>query len=361
MMDEMLTFLKDHGVVLVFVVVFAEQIGIPLPALPLLIAAGVLAGAEHLNIVAVAAMAMGAALAADLIWYELGRRRGHRVLEFLCRIALEPRSCIMRTEEFFKKHGVRSLIVAKFVPGLSTVAPPLAGIAALPFSRFLFYNGLGIILWVGAGIGFGYAFSNRIDAAMEYASFMTPATIAVLAAALSLYLTGKAVRRRIELRRVPQVTADELWAKLEGPDAPVVVDVRAQSVTARDGVIPGALVIPADEISGRYRELPSDRDIVIYCACPGDVASATVVRFLRAQGLVRAKVLKGGVTAWRVARRRPMNTRLPAVSIGEPSHILAIDNGGLNLERRRDGSGPAGSIPGTIDSSLVRETDEVPC
>ncbi|HET6676285.1 MAG TPA: VTT domain-containing protein [Nitrospiraceae bacterium] len=357
----MLTFLKDHGLVLVFAVVFAEQIGIPLPALPLLIAAGVLAGAEHLNIVAVAAMAMGAALAADLIWYELGRRRGHRVLEFLCRIALEPRSCIMRTEEFFKKHGVRSLIVAKFVPGLSTVAPPLAGIAALPFSRFLFYNGLGIVLWVGSGIGFGYAFSDRIDAAMEYASFMTPATIAVLAAALSVYLAGKALRRRIELRRVPQVSADELRAKLEGHDAPVLIDVRAQSVTARDGAIPGALAIPADEISDRYRELPSNRDIVAYCACPGDVASATVVRFLHAQGLVRAKVLKGGVEAWRAGRRMPMNARLPGIPIGEPSQPLAIDNGDLNRERRDDVDGSAGSVSGEIDSSLVRETEEVPC
>jgi membrane protein DedA with SNARE-associated domain/rhodanese-related sulfurtransferase len=283
-------------------VVFAKQIGVPVPAFPILIAAGVLAGTGHLSVLAVTAAAVVAALAADWIWYELGRRRGRWMLDLLCRIALEPRSCITRTEDFFKKHGMRSLVAGKFVPGLGTVAPPLAGIAGLTLAGFLVYDGLGIFLWVGSTVGFGYVFNDRIDTAMEYAGTMTPAVLVIGAAALSFYIVGKALRRRMELRRVLRISADELWKKLEGWDVPLVVDVRARSVSARDGVIPGAIVMPADEMLRRYRELPPNRDVVVYCACLGDLASADVVRFLHGKGLVRARVLEGGIGAWRAAR-----------------------------------------------------------
>ncbi|HEX2055998.1 MAG TPA: rhodanese-like domain-containing protein, partial [Nitrospiraceae bacterium] len=137
--------------------------------------------------------------------------------------------------------------------------------------------------------------------ALEYAAFMTPAAIVVGAGGLSLYIMGKALRRRIELARVSRITADELWKKLESLDVPVVVDVRARSVSERDGAIHGALIMPADEVARRYEELPPDRDVVVYCACPGDVASADVVRFLHGKGLARARVLHGGIEAWRTA------------------------------------------------------------
>jgi membrane protein DedA with SNARE-associated domain/rhodanese-related sulfurtransferase len=300
-MDELLTFLKEHGTLIIVAVVFIEQIGVPLPAIPILIAAGVLAGTGYLSLSAVILGAIVAAVVADWIWYELGRRGGRRVLEFLCRIALEPRSCIARTENFFTKYGVRSLVAAKFVPGLSTVAPPLAGIGGLALGSFLLYDGLGVLIWVGSTVGLGYVFSDRIDTALEYAAFMTPAAVLVAAGALSLYIVGKAVRRRIELARVSRITADELWKKLESLDVPVVIDVRARSVSERDGMIPGALIMPADEVARRYGELPPDRDVVVYCACPGDVASADVVRFLHGKGLTRARVLHGGIDAWRTA------------------------------------------------------------
>jgi membrane protein DedA with SNARE-associated domain/rhodanese-related sulfurtransferase len=376
-MDDILTFLKDQGVLVVFVVVFVEQIGIPLPAIPILMAAGVLAGTGYLNVILVVAAAIGAALSADWIWYELGRRRGHKVLEFLCRIAMEPRSCIMRTEELFNKHGVRSLIAAKFVPGLSIVAPPLAGIAGLSLSRFLLYNGLGIILWVGSSVGLGYAFSEHVDAAMEYAAIMTPATLVVLAAALSLYLAGKAFRRRMELRRVAHMEVDELRRRLGGPDIPLLVDVRTRSVSTRDGVMPGAIVMPADEISIRYGELPTDCDIVVYCACPGDVASADAVRFLHKKGLVRTRVLKGGIEAWRTAQVVPLWTYPADESLhDEPLQVTMAPYGGLNYETHvldpgmpptfgtestDDVDAPRRTMTEEMDASPVKKVEEIPC
>ena len=347
-MDNILAFLKDHGTLIVFAVVFIEQIGVPLPAIPILIAAGVLAGTGYLSLPALLTGAIVAAIVADWIWYEIGRRSGRRVLEFLCRIALEPRSCIARTEDFFNKYGVRSLVAAKFVPGLSTVAPPLAGIGGLTLAGFLLYDGLGVLLWVGSTVGLGYAFSDRIDTALEYATLMTPAIIAVAAAAVSLYIAGKALRRRIELRRIVRISADELWKQLESLNVPVVVDVRARSVSDRDGVIPGALIMPADEVSRRYVELPTDRDVVVYCACPGDLASAEVVRFLREKGLDRARVLKGGIEAWRATHVAGDAARLTAPS--------------LNLNPARSAA-PIGLVLDQegAPSSFGQDREEIPC
>jgi membrane protein DedA with SNARE-associated domain/rhodanese-related sulfurtransferase len=321
-MDDVVTFLRDHGAAVVVLVVFIEQIGVPLPAIPILIAAGVLAGTGYLSGWAVVAGSIIAALAADWIWYELGRRRGQRVLEFLCRIALQPRSCIARTQDFFKKHGARSLIAAKFVPGLSTVAPPLAGVAGLTPRSFLLYDGLGVLVWVGSAVGLGYLFSDRLDTALQYAAFMTPAVLAAGAALLSLYLAGKALRRRSELRRIPRISAQELWERLEGAEPPVVVDVRPRTESGRDSEIPGALVLPADEAARRYRELPLDRDVVVYCACPGDLASAEVVRLLRRKGLARAFVLAGGIGSWRNARPAPLPPRTPAQRTDSSSPLV---------------------------------------
>jgi membrane protein DedA with SNARE-associated domain/rhodanese-related sulfurtransferase len=346
-MNDMLAFVKDYGTVIVVAVVFIEQIGVPLPAIPLLIAAGVLAGTGYLSLPAVVTGAIAAALLADWIWYEIGRRRGRLILELLCRIALEPRSCIARTEDFFKKHGVRSLVAAKFVPGLSTVAPPLAGIAGLALAGFLFYDGLGVVLWVGSSVGLGYAFSDRIDTAVEYAAFMTPAAVLFAASALSLYIAGKAVRRRRELRRMPRINAGDLRKKLEAVDAPVVLDVRARSTGERDGVIPGAWVMPADEVSWRYGELPTDRDVVVYCACPGDVASADIVRFLHRKGLVRAGVLTGGIEAWRATGA---NVSAPSATAGFEGRSTPAD---LPVSIVLD--------PATTSLPLVQDVEEIPC
>lgn len=163
-MNEALHFLTQHGTLVIFFVVLAEQIGLPIPALPVLIAAGALAGSGRMNFGMAVGSAMPAALLGDQLWFELGRRRGRHVLGWLCRISFEPMSCVRRTGEFFARHGIRSLVVAKFVPGLSTIAPPLAGIVGLGMPQYLLYNGMGTMLWVGSGIGLGMMFSDHLDA-----------------------------------------------------------------------------------------------------------------------------------------------------------------------------------------------------
>ena len=143
-MNETLAFLVRHGTAVLFAAVFVEQVGIPLPAAPWLLAAGTLAGAGRMSWLGALSAAVIGSVLADIIWFYLGRYRGNRVLGFLCRISLEPDSCVRRTENMFTRYGLSSLVVAKFLPGfISTVAPPLAGMSKMSFSRFLFFDSLG--------------------------------------------------------------------------------------------------------------------------------------------------------------------------------------------------------------------------
>src|SRR5262249_8466661 len=161
-MHSALEFLLRHGYVVRLAWVFGEQIGLPVPSLPLLLAAGALAGTGHLNLLASLLICVFAAVVADSIWYALGRLKGIKILQFLCKISLEPDSCVRRTEGIFSKQGARSLLLAKFLPGLSTVAPPLVGVFHLAPRRFFLVDAWGSLLWSGSFLGIGYIFSGEI-------------------------------------------------------------------------------------------------------------------------------------------------------------------------------------------------------
>src|SRR6267143_2207016 len=162
-MNETLQFLVRHGATILFAAVFVEQMGVPLPAAPWLLAAGALAATGEINWVAALAAATFGSLLADLIWFYLGRHGGHRVLNLLCRISLEPDSCVRRTQDLFTRYGMRGVVGAKFVPGLSTLAPPLAGSSGVSTPRFLFFDGLGALLYGGCFIVVGVLFSHQLE------------------------------------------------------------------------------------------------------------------------------------------------------------------------------------------------------
>ena len=141
-MEDWVGFLVEHGAAVLFFIVLAEQIGLPLPAVPFLLAAGALAGAGQMNLGLAIAVAVLASLIGDFVWYYLGVYRGRQALALLCRISLEPDSCVRRTESFFVRHGMWSLVFAKFFPGLNTVMPALAGLFKVTLLRFVVFNGL---------------------------------------------------------------------------------------------------------------------------------------------------------------------------------------------------------------------------
>jgi membrane protein DedA with SNARE-associated domain/rhodanese-related sulfurtransferase len=294
--NEAIQFLVQHGALILFAIVFAEQVGLPVPAIPLLIAAGAVVGTGQMSLWSVVGASLIAALLGDLVWYLLGRLRGRQVLGLLCRIALEPDACVRRTEDFFARHGARSLIVAKFFPGLSTIAPPMAGIVGMSVPLFLIYDGVGTLLWAGVGIAAGYVFSDQIEEAAAYAVQIGPTFGFTVIGSLVAYVVYKALYRRRLFRQIPRITVVELLEMLAAGKEPVIVDLRQ---LGDEGLgIPGAVRMTVDELRRRYQELPRDRDIILYCACPRDAASAGAALLLQEKGLTRVWPLAGGIDAW---------------------------------------------------------------
>jgi membrane protein DedA with SNARE-associated domain/rhodanese-related sulfurtransferase len=312
-MNEPLHFLAQHGTLVLFAAVFAEQIGLPLPAVPFLIAAGALVGTGQMALGMAVGSAVLAALAGDQVWFELGRRRGRRVLNWLCRISFEPTSCVSRTEEFFARHGVRSLVVAKFVPGLSTIAPPLAGIVGLSVPQYLLYNGLGTVLWVGSGIGLGYLFSDQLERALLVIAHVGPTVGLILLGGVAGYVIYKAFHRYPMERCVHRLTAQQVTEKLEAGEDPMIIDLRPHSARQEQPGIPGSFPLSIDEVVARHQDLPRDRDVILYCGCPRDAASVQAAWQLRDKGFTRAWPLEGGIEAWHaVSLKNAAATRVTA-------------------------------------------------
>src|SRR4029453_14474519 len=165
-----LQFLVKHGYIVLFASVLAQQLGLPLPSTPFIVAAGALAHSGHLSFAAVLFLACSAAMMADLVWFEIGRLRGTRVLQLLCRISLEPDYCVRRTENSFARHGAMTLVIGKIVPGVSVLATPMAGVYGMARSRFLLFDGLGVLLWIGTFELVGYLFSDQLEDVLAYAS-----------------------------------------------------------------------------------------------------------------------------------------------------------------------------------------------
>jgi membrane protein DedA with SNARE-associated domain len=265
-LEQAADFLIRHGYTVLFGWVLLEQLGLPIPAAPLLIAAGALARAGKMNLTFAVALAFIAVILADLFWYALGRYRGGRILRLLCRISLEPDSCVRRTENLFVRHGVRSLLVAKFIPGLNTAAPSLAGVFRMPVRRFLIFDSLGGFLWVATVTSLGLILGDQLERiALRWGGWL----VAVLAGSLAAYVLWKFIQRRRFLRRlrIARITPKELMDKLTAKENISIVDLRQpMDIEAFPQMIPGALRLAMEEIEDRHGEIPRDRDVVLYCS-----------------------------------------------------------------------------------------------
>jgi membrane protein DedA with SNARE-associated domain len=260
-------FVVRHGYALLFVWLLAEQGALPLPSVPLLLACGALSRSGQLNPVLVVLSGMAACLIADNVWFQLGRRRGGRILNFLCRIALEPDSCVRKTENAFAKYGVRSLLVAKFVPGLNAVAAPMAGSSGTTLGRFLWFDTLGVWIWMLTYCGLGYVFSDQIETVGLYAMRMGSGLVGAVVALLAAWIAWKFVQRQRFLRKlsVARITAEELRDKLDAGEDVMIIDVRS----AREAdlfSIPGALRISIEDLEEQHAEIPRDRDVILFCS-----------------------------------------------------------------------------------------------
>jgi membrane protein DedA with SNARE-associated domain len=267
-MEEALATLRENGYPMLFLAVLLDQLGIPLPSLPILLAAGALVGLGHMAAPPVLLVILLASLLGDLFWYELGRRKGGGILNFLCRVSLEPETCVRTTEGVFERYGVRCLLFAKFVPGLYTVTPPVAGIVGLPLRRFVFWDTAGIAIWAGVYVGLGFALSHQLESLLMKMEAWGASVFQVVLLVVVLHLAYKFVGRQQFLRRlrIARLTPEELKEKIDGGEEVMIADLRHSSDLSRNPfVIPGALVIAIDQLEQRHSELPRDRDIVLYC------------------------------------------------------------------------------------------------
>ena len=267
-MDEVFQFLIRHGYTILFIWVFAEQIGVPLPAVPILLAAGALAGGEQLSLSIALGLAVLASLLSDILWYHIGRYGGGSVLALLCRISLTPDSCARRTEEMFSKYGLHSLLVAKFIPGFNTAAPPLAGIFRMPLARFILFDCLGALLWAGSFIGLGYLFSQQIERIATYALRLGTSLILVILGGLTAYILWKYLERRQFLHQlyIARVTPEELKQKLDSGENLMIFDVRhSYEFEAAPQTIPGAVHMPLERLEKGDLTIPGDQEIILYC------------------------------------------------------------------------------------------------
>ncbi|HYN41314.1 MAG TPA: VTT domain-containing protein, partial [Thermoanaerobaculia bacterium] len=261
--------LVRYGVLLVAGNVFLEQLGLPIPAMPLFVVAGALVAQGRLAGPQLLLAVLGSALLADTIWFLLGRKYGWHILRFLCGLSLSADTCVRKTSSAYDRFGLRALLFAKFVPGLSAVSVPVAGALKAPFLRFLAYDAAGTLIWAGTGIGLGAVFHEQVEAVLDLLRQFGTGALGILAVGLAVYLAFRLWRRQQTLAtlRMARLTPQTLAARLlAGDENLVVVDVRHR-LSRRDDPrrIPGALVADLGELDAKLGDIPVGKDVALYC------------------------------------------------------------------------------------------------
>ena len=298
-MNETAEFVIRHGYAVLFFWILAEQGALPIPSIPLLLVCGALVKSGHLTGTAVLFSGLVACLIADSMWFQIGRSRGSKVLAFLCRLALEPDSCVRQTEGGFARYGVRFLLISKFIPGMSALTAPLAGSAGASWIQFLIYDCLGAAVWISSWATVGYIFSRQLDEVGDVvgrAGFRLMLLIVVLTGGWIAwkYFQRRRFFRKLAMARIP---VGELERMLDSGEEVVIIDVRGALAKPRDP-IPGAIRIPLSEIEARHKEVPRDRDVILFCTCPNEASAARAALILKKYGITRVRPLQGGADAW---------------------------------------------------------------
>lgn len=298
-MTETLQLITQYGVGFAFANVLIEQLGAPIPAYPTLLLMGAMLSQGKYSATFLFAATLVAAILADYVWYYIGRRYGQKTMGLLCRISLSPDSCVRQMQSVYTRLGPASLIVAKFVPGFSTFANVLAGTTKTKPSVYLLFSGLGSVIWVGSAILLGDLFSSVIDELLNVLADLGKYGIALLAAALVIYVAQKWWQRQrfLHTLRMARISVDELHRLLQAESPPVIVDVRPVALQ-KAGRIPGALAVPDKGLDILTLEMPMEREVILYCSCPNEASAALVAKQLMRKGYQKVRPLAGGIEAW---------------------------------------------------------------
>jgi len=294
--------LLTYGYLLLFAWVMVEQLGIPLPATPVLLAAGALSVDGPIRFPIAFAVGVAGALIADSFWFLVGRRHGHHVLRILCKLSMEPTTCVRRTQDSFGRRRGVLLTFAKFVPGLGMLAPPVAAQNGMAFTSFLLFDGIGISLWVGTLLMLGRLFGDALKRDPNLLDWAGRFSGALLLLGIAGFFLVRLDRRRRVLKQLAasRLEPEELKHQLEAGDEVYIVDLRHPlELLADPFMLPGALHFSPEEISTRHQEIPRDRDVVLYCTCPSEATSAKTAMVLLKFGIERVRPLRGGFDEWK--------------------------------------------------------------
>jgi membrane protein DedA with SNARE-associated domain/rhodanese-related sulfurtransferase len=289
-----------HPLLLLFGFVFLEAMGVPLPAAPALMAAGAACATGGLSVLPTWGTALSALLCGDLLLYALGRKTGWWLLGVLCRLSANPENCIYSNAARFHRHGRKALLFAKFFPGVNTLAAPLAGSMNMRFRDFFLWDLAGAQLYSGFYLLLGFLFSpiiHRIIAQFENAGrFFTWVLLlcVLIYAAFRIYMS-----RRLTSSGVPMVSPAELAARAASGEDFLIVDVRSHGYYDKAAQrIAGSVRLEPNSLPAALGELPTDKEIYLYCTCQADATSRRVGQLLDRAGF-RVKVLEGGLSAWK--------------------------------------------------------------
>jgi membrane protein DedA with SNARE-associated domain/rhodanese-related sulfurtransferase len=294
--------LLTYGYLLLFAWVLVEQLGVPLPATPVLLAAGALTASGPINFFLALAFSAAAAVIADTVWFFIGRSHGHHVLRLLCKLSLEPTTCVRRTQDSFGRRRGVLLMFAKFVPGLGILAPPVSGQNGMGFAQFLFYDGIGAALWSGTLLAAGRFFGDLLKRNPHLLNWAGRFSGVLLLLGVVGFFLVRLYRRREVLKRLAaaRLEPEDLKRQLDAGEPVFIVDLRHPlELLPEPFTLPGALHFSPDALAARQNEIPRDRDIVLYCTCPSEATAAKTAMTLHRLGIERVRPLRGGYDEWK--------------------------------------------------------------
>jgi membrane protein DedA with SNARE-associated domain/rhodanese-related sulfurtransferase len=300
-----------YGPALIFFNVLGSALGLPVPAMPTLIVVGgsvaMMANMgqplwPHLALMLVIAMLGG--VLGDMVWFQGGRRYGDRTLKTICKLSLSRDTCVKKTERFFGQWGIRVLLVAKFIPGLSLVSVPLSGAMGVRTRSFIAHDAVGVALYAAVGLAVGVIFAAQLDMVFAFIAQLGRQALMVVVAALAIYVGYRYWRRKMLMKTLEtaRISVDELYALMEGKPVPAIFDIRSAEKRMLDPfVIPGSVYADERELQKIVDEYEPDRKLIIYCSCPNEVSAAWMAKALRNAGFKDVVPLTGGLDAWRLA------------------------------------------------------------
>ena len=304
-----LEFFVHFAYAILFLWVLGEQLGVPIPSIPVLLTAGTLAATHRVSAPLAVLSVLAACLLADSTWYALGRRYGNAVLKFLCRLSFEAETCVVKTEGYFHRRGPVTLLFAKFIPGLSTVAAPIAGQTGMPYPRFVLFDLAGSFIWALAYLLAGYFFGDLAKRSARFLAILghfAAIIFVLMVAGLMFYRVWKQRRFLLSVREL-RLEPEELLQMIEVADRqgnipPYIVDLRHPLDYLPDPrVLPHTVRVSPSDLTAHQAQLPRDRDVILYCTCPSEETSAKVALQLHRLGINRVRPLRGGFEGWRDA------------------------------------------------------------